>query len=438
MDDRLQSRFHVCLELSELTAATRGQIWQKCLESHKDVKFFDNFITLGQWTLNGREIANAVTAAKTLTNGGTMEMKHLERVVPLEKQTVTIEADTSHCFKPKEKIKKIKKTVTDLKLPPSPAPPPPAEVREPTEPVLTEIDEVFYDWSFTKPEKSEKKVAVVEDNALPEAELMPLAEEPKLVVEAAPKTSENLDEDWGTFGLKKDKKKKKKEVKTVEVTEELQPASVPEEIAEVTDEVAPVVGDDDLVWGAFTPSKKKKSKKTSENAFVFDDILEPPVEDVTKGGDIDDLWSGWGKKSKAPEPKSSTNKEAEADAAHNDELAPPPPPPAAEIDDWGFWTSSAKSKKKKGKKGAVDWETAPVEANQPELPDRKLDAPLVANSGCQTCAAIEPVIRGQYCKHCGTFEGVRKVVCYPCAAAKGYVKFTVPGRHCKVCKKVIT
>ncbi|KAL8774883.1 MAG: hypothetical protein Q9194_003930 [Teloschistes cf. exilis] len=394
MDDRLQSRFHVCLELSELTAATRGQIWQKCLESHKDVKFFDNFTTLGQWTLNGREIANAVTAAKTLTNGGTMEMKHLERVVPLEKQTVTIEADTSHCFKPKEKIKKSKKTVTDLELPPTPPPPPPAEVREPTEPVLTENDEGFCGWSFTKPKKSEKKVALVEVNALPEAELMPLAvEEPKLVVEPAPKTYENLDEDWGTFGLKKDKKKKKKEVKTVEVTEELQPASVPEEIAEVTDGVAPVVGGDDLVWGAFTPSKnKKKSKKTSENAFVFDDIPEPPVEDVTKGDDVDDLWGGWGKKSKAPEPKSSTNKEAEADAAHNDELAPPPPPPAAEIDDWGFWTSSAKSKKKKGKKGAVDWETAPVEANQPELPDRKLDAPLVANSGCQTCAAIEPNI----------------------------------------------
>lgn len=439
MDDRLQSRFHVCLELSELTAATRGQIWQKCLESHKDVKFFDNFTTLGQWTLNGREIANAVTAAKTLIKGGTMEMKHLERVVPLEKQTVTIEADTSQCFKPKDKNKKSEKPVTDFELLPPPPPPPPAEVPEPVEPVLTETDgNLFGDWgNFTKPKKSKKKVAVVDDKPLPEPEPMsPAIEEAMLVVEDAPKTCETADE-WGTFGVKKDKKKKKKEVKSVEVTEELQPASVPEEKAEVTDKVVPVVEDDDFGWGAFLPDKKKKkSKKASETALDFGNIPDPPVENVTKGDDVDDIWGAWGKKKKTPEPNSSTNKEAEADPAPNDELAPPPPPPA-EVDDWGFWTSSAKSKKKKEKKGVIAWDTPPVEATQPDLPVPQEDAPLLANKSCQTCARTEPVIQGQYCKYCGTFEGERKVVCFSCAGLNEYVEYEVPGRHCKVCKKII-
>ncbi|KAL8898749.1 MAG: hypothetical protein Q9207_006549, partial [Kuettlingeria erythrocarpa] len=59
MDDRLQSRFHVCLQLPWPTRASRAQIWQKCLGSHKDMSFFIDSNALAGWDLNGLEIANA-------------------------------------------------------------------------------------------------------------------------------------------------------------------------------------------------------------------------------------------------------------------------------------------------------------------------------------------------------------------------------------------
>ncbi|KAI4271660.1 MAG: hypothetical protein LQ337_005856 [Flavoplaca oasis] len=61
----------------------RETIWQKCLESHKDISFFVDCKTLAKWPLmNGRDISNAVTTARTLARDGTLNMGHLERVVP--------------------------------------------------------------------------------------------------------------------------------------------------------------------------------------------------------------------------------------------------------------------------------------------------------------------------------------------------------------------
>lgn len=85
-DQRLLSRFHVSLDLSEPTTALRETIWQKCLESHKDIKFFVDRKTLAKWPLNGRDISNAVTTARTLVRNGTLNMEHLKRVVPAHKQ----------------------------------------------------------------------------------------------------------------------------------------------------------------------------------------------------------------------------------------------------------------------------------------------------------------------------------------------------------------
>ncbi|KAL8759199.1 MAG: hypothetical protein Q9184_003693, partial [Pyrenodesmia sp. 2 TL-2023] len=86
MDERLQSRFHVCLQLPWLTRASRAQIWRKSLESYKDMSFFVDSNALADWDLNGREISNAVTAAMTLVTDGVIQMKHLERVVPASKR----------------------------------------------------------------------------------------------------------------------------------------------------------------------------------------------------------------------------------------------------------------------------------------------------------------------------------------------------------------
>ncbi|KAL9629586.1 MAG: hypothetical protein Q9204_005184 [Flavoplaca sp. TL-2023a] len=83
---RLLSRFHVSLDLPEPTTAMRETIWQKCLESHKDINFFVDRKTLAEWSLNGRDISNAVTTARTLARDGTLNMEHLERVVPASKQ----------------------------------------------------------------------------------------------------------------------------------------------------------------------------------------------------------------------------------------------------------------------------------------------------------------------------------------------------------------
>ncbi|KAL8879597.1 MAG: hypothetical protein Q9198_002825, partial [Flavoplaca austrocitrina] len=85
-DQRLLSRFHVSLDLPEPTTAMREAIWQKCLESHKDINFFVDPKTLAEWPLNGRDISNAVTTARTLARDGTLNMEHLERVVPASKQ----------------------------------------------------------------------------------------------------------------------------------------------------------------------------------------------------------------------------------------------------------------------------------------------------------------------------------------------------------------
>ena len=85
-DQRLLSRFHVSLNLPEPTTAMRETIWQKCLESHKDINFFVDRKTLAEWSLNGRDISNAVTTARTLAREGTLNMEHLERVVPASNQ----------------------------------------------------------------------------------------------------------------------------------------------------------------------------------------------------------------------------------------------------------------------------------------------------------------------------------------------------------------
>ncbi|KAL8690892.1 MAG: hypothetical protein Q9218_003763 [Villophora microphyllina] len=470
MDDRLQSRFHVCLEFPELNAATREQIWQKCLESHKDVKFFDNFKALGQWTLNGREIANAVTAAKTLIKGGTMEMKHLERVVAAHRQITLVEEEYSWWeTKPKDKKKKSKKPVSDAELPPPPSPPP--EVIEIVEPAPKKADDDWCDWGqlSSKPKKSKKKKVSADEEAQPKEDVVAIVEEPPTVngdefdvwgfgskkdkkkkrviidedeevqprveptpiVEDPPKFDDNPDDVWG-FAPNKDKKKKG--VKSAETIEDMSPMSVQEE-SHKAEAVGEVVPQEDLDWGFWGAKTKKKSNKTSKAVDNLPPILPSPgtceetIEaaidldfgTVAKGNDDDNL--GWGsfgtkkeKKAKADSP-TEVKEPAPSEDKAVEELAPAPAQP--EVDEWDFW-ASARNKKKKGKKAVVE-EPVPVpEAAQPEVTAPQ-ENEVVVMGECQTCAAPEPVIPRQYCKHCGTLEGERKIVCKPCAAIKGTI-----------------
>ncbi|KAL9043446.1 MAG: hypothetical protein Q9214_003370, partial [Letrouitia sp. 1 TL-2023] len=81
---RLLSRFHFTTEISYPDARTRKAIWEKHLQAC-GVSVFANPTALARWGLNGREISNAVTAARMLAGGGKLTTPFLESVVPKHK-----------------------------------------------------------------------------------------------------------------------------------------------------------------------------------------------------------------------------------------------------------------------------------------------------------------------------------------------------------------
>ena len=398
MDERLQSRFHVCLQLPELTSATRGQIWQKSLEAQKDFSFFANPDVLANWTLNGREIANAVTAAKTLATNGVIEMKHLERVVPAGKKPIPFEDDVWD-FAPKKEKKKSKKPTPD--------------VIEIVEEPPRKVEDDWDSWgSFgTKKEKKGKKKASTEPS-----EIAPPAVAPEPVPEE--------DFGWGSFGTKKEKKAKEKAPIVSSVAAE--PAVAPE----------PVPQEDP--WDSWGLKKKEKKPKKPEDFGFFEPPPPPPaVEEETPTKDVcepDDSWGFGGKKKKD---KKATSKEAEPLVPPKvEESGEPVPPvaPAAEIDDWAFWGSSKKSKKSK-KKAVIDDDAfvIPEELPSSTEPTSSRPPPPMSCVGCRTCVEYQPVVEGHSCKRCGTHEGTFKVVCESCAPEKGYNQFALSNVPCGVC-----
>ncbi|KAL8657333.1 MAG: hypothetical protein Q9226_002030 [Calogaya cf. arnoldii] len=82
------NRSHLTFNLPPPTAAMRQAIWQNNIECHKDLNFIIDIKALAEWSLNGRDITNAVTTAKTLTRNGNPNMQHLERVVPASKRVI--------------------------------------------------------------------------------------------------------------------------------------------------------------------------------------------------------------------------------------------------------------------------------------------------------------------------------------------------------------
>lgn len=275
MDGRLQSRFHVCLQLPELTSATRGQIWQKCLESHKDMTFFSNPATLAHWTLNGREIANAVVAAKTLATNGVLEIKHLERVVPAGRRVVPIADDPWDFPLKKGKKKKSKKAAvegershTDI-----------GEIIE--EPPKVDED-AWAGWGFGPKNKEKEKAEV--------------RVEPEKAPEVAPKLQ---DDDWGNWVIKMRDRQPKKPSDEAALPPPAPPAPPVEAKVPAKDKT-----ELDDIWGSFGAKKSKKSKKAVPNEPdpVSASIGEGSREAVTAPPEVDD-WSFWASSKKEKKKK---------------------------------------------------------------------------------------------------------------------------------------
>ncbi|KAI4288504.1 MAG: hypothetical protein L6R35_002235 [Caloplaca aegaea] len=292
MDDRLRSRFHVCLLLPDLTSSSREQIWEKYL--HKDMGFFANPSALADWTLNGREIANAVIAAKTLAANGLIEMKHLERVVPAGKRPLAFPNEFwgFPAKKEKEKKKKSKKVVVDSEKQQDPE-----IIMIAEEPPKHENDEDPWwgrgdaAWKKNKvkeiPQPEEELTSAPKsddaaryesfgnghDETRPSTSGFPAPPSPAAMPVEAPKSANvDIDVGWGIFGVKASKKGKKAVAKEFEI------ASGP-----TTDKnEAPVIAPPEVnEWDFWAPSKKhRKSKKKT---VVVDD---PPqaVEKASEPG----------------------------------------------------------------------------------------------------------------------------------------------------------
>ncbi len=255
MDDRLRSRFHVCLQLPWPTRASRAQIWQKCLGSHKDMSFFIDTNALADWDLNGREIANVATAAMTLVTDGVVQMKHLERVLHASKDP--------------------------LSFIPSPPPPPPRVYddlwelppKKNKKGKKVSVDEIIKErpksdddtWAgrgFGAQKDKKKTVDAGQEPTLvpgfhdtlhpSEASksgerTMPIPPPPPPGKTDAPK--EDDADDWGGFGVQKGKKVKK----AMAIDAELAKPSEEKPVADPSR--------DEWNWGFATPKKTKKSKK---------------------------------------------------------------------------------------------------------------------------------------------------------------------------------
>ncbi|KAL8950611.1 MAG: hypothetical protein Q9222_003366 [Ikaeria aurantiellina] len=256
MDRRLESRFHLCLDLPWLAPPAREKIWQTCLRSLKDVSFFGDTQYLSTWNLNGRQIANAVTTARTLAANGVLEIQHLERVVPAAKRRFypdpitdyPLNSDSDSSFKDKKKGKK-------------------------------EIDVVWDDWTTFKPTKEKKKNKKIDEsiNSLAECKVKKEKKKEKLPELSSPPPPppppmdewgfgipiKNEDEFWGDFGAKKDKKGSKK-VAIVGKTAPTAATPPPQPAADVDD-----------FWNLPKKAKKKSKKPLS-------DETEQPIVEIAK------------------------------------------------------------------------------------------------------------------------------------------------------------
>lgn len=451
MNERFLSRFHVALNLPELTTATRETIWQKCLESHKDINFFVDRKTLAGWPLNGREINNAVTAAKTLAGNGILDMKQLERVIPASKRPIMRVPIVEDPWGPPlvskdKKKKKVKKPVADEAV---------ETIEEPTK----RDDDDWGNWVAWGIKKKTKKDPVeseildgfgirqeqvvnkdVDTQAIRKCRTSDWVgfDAPKRLISSPPfspppnwaKTStwasgalEN-DASWDFSKPKKSEKGKDtaaKKLKTPEAAD------------------APPVPEIDDSWGDW---RSKKDKIAQQATSPLPEVTMPAegvaIKDLLPLSDID---GGCGSVGRKKEKKATkiTNTEPEAPPSAEAATTSQPLLPPVEVDEWDFWASSKKSKK--GKKKAVVDEPLSLPPTAESIQEQDAGIrPICDISGikqndhgqtcgtssierggattltpgsnifpravaqpsrCRFCGGHSDAKKGQYCKHCG-------------------------------------
>ncbi|KAL8923689.1 MAG: hypothetical protein Q9208_004441 [Pyrenodesmia sp. 3 TL-2023] len=347
MDDRIRSRFHVCLQLPWLTPASRAQIWRKSLESYKDMSFFVDPTALADWNLNGREIANAVTAAMTLVTDGVIQMEHLERVVPASKRPLPVFDEP--CF-----------------LPPPPPPPP---------------CDVFWNLPPKKDKKKKKsKMAPVEDEKRPGEDVAKVIEEPPI----------SNDDTWAGWGSGAKKNKKGKARETI--------GSQSEHV--IVSEPTRVPGFHDATHALEASKKDKETKNASKEVNMpVPPPPPPPVETEAPTKDGAELSDGSG--------SFDVKKEKKVKKAMADDTDLAPPPKENEVgtsvaapsgDEWDIWARASKKTKKGKKKAFID--DAPPLSEDPApvpttMPIRSPSSPLCC-VGCRDFVEYEPVIQNRF------------------------------------------
>lgn len=331
MNGRFLSRFHVALDLPELTTATRETMWQKCLESHKDISFFVDCKTLAGWPLNGREIDNAITAAKTLAANGTLDMKHLERVVPASKrliERVPIFEDPWD-FPPVSKDKKKKKGTRIEEA---------VEIIE--EPPKRNDD----DWLWGLKKKTKKQP--VESNSPADVGVP----KEQAIDKAMDLQTPTVEDGLGSPPMLTDKKKKK--VKKL-VIDEIEEPTESNEVTMPTEGVANIYlppSDGDMGWGSFGRKEKKPDKKARKLSKTEPEeplpaetapILQPPSDSEMGFG-------GFGrKKEKKPEKKAKKLSITEPEEPLSAEAATTSQP-LSDLDmGWGTFASREEKKSEK-------------------------------------------------------------------------------------------
>lgn len=455
MNERFLSRFHVALNLPELTKATRETIWQKCLESHEDISFFVDRKTLAGWPLNGREIKNAVTAAKTLAIDGTLDMKQLERVIPASKRPIMrvpiVEDpwDSPPVSKDKKKMK-VKKPVVD-------------EAVEIVEEPAKRDDDDWGNWGTWGIKKKTKKDPIesefpdgfgIRQAQVTDKDVDTLAirkcrtsdwvgfDAPKRLISSPPfspppnwgKTStwasgalEN-GAGWDFSKPKKSEKGKDAAAKKPRILEAADARPVPAflsknyNLAEIDDS-----------WGDW----RSKKDKNAQQATSPSPEVTMPAEGVAKKDelplpDIDDGWGSIGRK-KETKAKKISNTEPEAPPSAETATASQPLLPPVEVDEWDFWASSKKSKK--GKKKAVIDEplSLPPAAESIQGQDNGIKRSLHSEQICDIRGIKQYILDGAHDQTCGTSSIERGGATTLTPGSKIFSKAVAQPNQCRFC-----
>ncbi|KAL8744148.1 MAG: hypothetical protein Q9190_003584 [Brigantiaea leucoxantha] len=393
MPTRLLSRFHICLEFPALSTHTRRLIWENKLQACDGITVFADPNALARWDLNGREIANAVTAAKMLAVNGKLTMWDLERVVAKHKRTDSETEDSDYSEDESVRYSPIKRSMdrretkrmtVDERL--NPIPSRPLRYENVVE-IVEESPRSGYSNTCDfgslpreteskkckKPMEEELGSRQVPEDAAPRS-LPHSKESPRMrpwnyskqerkdvtdipLIPAKEKQLDNVSsppsppppppmlDDWNSYCGTSKKSKKKAAVQTVQRE------------AQASEDAVPVPADDD--WGSWGLAKKTKKTKVHDVA----DSLPAPLAEGEIGANGPEV-------KQEDDSGSSAFKQEDVKTLVSSETPPEPEKEAQTVDSvWGFFGTKATQKPKKKKAREPWWgpETAVEKGDMPEV-----------------------------------------------------------------------